>query len=251
MLWQTWWFRVIALGLLGAAIFAGFRYRLARVRAAMNLRFEERLAERTRIAQELHDTLLQGVISASMQVHVAVDMMPEDAAPRPLLARALQLMKQGIEEGRNTVKGLRASGVPVPLENALSHIEEELGASADADFRVIVAGQPRGLHPLLQDELYRIGREALINAFRHAQARHIEVELRYDPESFRLLVRDDGVGIHEHVLEAGREGHWGLVGMRERAERIGAQFHVFSRPSAGTEIRLDVPSTVAFRPAGK
>jgi signal transduction histidine kinase/ligand-binding sensor domain-containing protein len=251
MLWQTWWFRLIALGLLAAAMFVGFRYRLARVRAAMNLRFEERLAERTRIAQELHDTLLQGFISASMQVHVAVDMLPDDAASRPLLTRALQLMKQVIEEGRNTVRGLRASGVSVPLENALSHTVEELGASAEAGFRVIVAGEPRSLHPLLQDEVYRIGREALINAFRHAKARHIEVELRYDPESLRLFVRDDGVGIDEHVLEAGRQGHWGLVGMRERAERIGAEFHVFSGPSAGTEIRLDVPSTVAFRGAGR
>lgn len=252
MLWQTWWFRVIAVGLLGAAIFAGFRYRLARVRTEMNLRFEERLAERTRIAQELHDTLLQGFISASMQVHVAADMLPEDAASRPLLARALQLMQQVIEEGRNTVRGLRAnSAASVPLETALSHIEEELGGAAQADFRVVVAGQRRDLHPLLQDEVYRIGREALINAFRHARARHIEVELSYAPEAFRLFVRDDGVGIDEHVLQSGRDGHWGLVGLRERADRIGAQLHVFSRPSAGTEIQLDVPSNVAFRAVRK
>jgi len=251
MLWQTWWFRVVALGLLGAAIFGCFRYRLARVRAAMNLRFEERLAERTRIAQELHDTLLQGFISASMQVHVAADMLPQNAASRPLLARALQLMQQVIEEGRNTVRGLRARGAAsVPLEAALSQIEEELGAVAQADFRVVVVGHGRDLHPLLQDEVYRIGREALINAFRHARARHIELELRYAPEAFHLLVRDDGVGIDEHVLQSGRDGHWGLVGLRERAERIGAQLHVFSRPSAGTEVQLDVPANVAFRAAG-
>ena len=252
MIWQTWWFRVLALGLLAAGIFASVRYRIARVRTAMNLRFEERLAERTRIAQELHDTLLQGFISASMQVHVAADLLPEGSSSRPLLTRALQLMQQVIEEGRNTVRGLRAGGTAsVPLETALSHIEEELGAGAQADFRVVVDGQRRDLHPLLQDEVYRIGREALINAFRHARARHIELELRYAPEGFHLFVRDDGAGIDEHILQTGRDGHWGLVGMRERAERIGAQLHVFSRPSAGTEIQLDVPSNVAFRATHK
>jgi nitrate/nitrite-specific signal transduction histidine kinase len=87
----------------------------------------------------------------------------------------------------------------------------------------------------------------VINAFRHASARHIEVELHYAPDRFRLRVRDEGVGIDEHVLKTGLDGHWGLVGMRERAERIRAQLHVFSRPSAGTEVQLDVPSTVAFR----
>ena len=248
MLWQTWWFRALAVGVLAGAIFAGFRYRLARVRAAMNLRFEERLAERTRIAQELHDTLLQGFISASMQVHVAADLLPDDSASRPLLTRALELMRQVIDEGRNTVRGLRASGTAsVPLETLFSHIEQELGAEADAAFRVVVGGQRRELHPLLQDEVYRIGREALLNAFRHAQARHIEVELRYAAEGFRLFVRDDGSGIDERILQTGRDGHWGLVGMRERAEKIGAQLHVFSRPSAGTEIQLDIPSNIAFR----
>jgi len=252
MLWQTWWFRAMALGLLAAVILASFRYRVARVRAAMNLRFEERLAERTHIAQELHDTLLQGFISASMQVHVAADLLPEDSASRPLLTRALQLMQQVVEEGRNTVRGLRASGTAsLPLEAALSHIEGELATDAQADFRVVVEGQRRDLHPLLQDEVYRIGREALINAFRHARARHIEVELRYAPEGFHLFVRDDGAGIDERVLQTGRDGHWGLVGMRERAERIGAQLRVFSRPSAGTEIQLDVPSSIAFRAAPK
>jgi signal transduction histidine kinase len=252
MLWQTWWFRGIGLGLLVGSIFTAFRYRISRVRAAMNLRFEERLAERNRIAQELHDTLLQGFISASMQVHVAADMLTDDSASRPLLTRALQLMQQVIEEGRNTVRGLRASGpASVPLETAFSNIEQELGTESNADFRMVVDGQRRDLHPLLQDEVYRIGREALINAFRHARARHIEVVMRYAPVGFHLSVRDDGAGMDQHILETGRDGHWGLVGMRERAEKIGAQLRVFSRPSAGTEIELDVPSNIAFRSAHK
>ncbi len=176
-LFETWWFRLIGLCLAAAAVFAGFRYRMARVRAAMNLRFEARLAERTRIAQELHDTLLQGFLSASMQVHVAADLLPQDSASRPLLTRALQLMQQVIEEGRNTLRGLRAGGsTSVPLETALSHIQQEVGVHGKVNFRVVVEGQRRDLYPLLQDEVYRIGREAVMNAFRHASARHIQVE---------------------------------------------------------------------------
>ncbi|HKE24586.1 MAG TPA: ATP-binding protein, partial [Bryobacteraceae bacterium] len=113
-------------------------------------------------------------------------------------------------------------------------------------FRVVVEGDPRPLHPLLRDEVYRIGREAILNAFRHSQASHIEAELRYLPRQLQLLVRDDGTGIDKHILQFGREKHWGLTGMRERAERIGAKLHVTSRDSAGTEIQLDVPAHLAF-----
>jgi signal transduction histidine kinase/ligand-binding sensor domain-containing protein len=247
LLWQTWWFRVAAGCSVVALLFAAYGYRLRRIRAAMNLRFEERLAERTRIAQELHDTLLQGFLSASMQLQVAAELLPDGSKSAPLVARTLQLMQQVIEEGRNTVRGLRTAGLSaVPLETAFSQIKEEVGADNRVNFQVIVEGSRRELHPLLQDEVYRIGREALINAFRHAHAKSIEVELNFAKDSFRLFVRDDGDGIDPSVLEKGRDGHWGLVGMRERAERIGAQIHVFSRPSAGTEIELEVPANVAF-----
>ena len=245
--WQTWWFRVIAISLMVTAIFAAYRQRLSGVRAAMNLRFEERLAERTRIAQELHDTLLQGFLSASMQVHLAADGLPDESPARSRLTRALALMQQVIDEGRNAVRGLRTSGpAMMPLETALSQIKQEMCAPEEVEYRVIVEGLQRPLHPMLRDEIYRIAREALINAFRHAKANHIEVELNYTISGFRLFVRDDGTGIDEKILGAGREGHWGLVGIRERAERIGAQVHVFSRPSAGTEIELALPSNVAF-----
>jgi signal transduction histidine kinase len=183
-----------------------------------------------------------------MQVHVAADLLPRDSASRPILARALELMQQVIEEGRNTVRGLRTGvSAAVPLEALLSQIKDEVGGDNDVNFRVVVDGRRRDLHPILQDEVYRIGREALINAFRHSRARNIDVELNFSPRRFRLFVRDDGAGISDEIMQTGRNGHWGLVGMRERAERIGAQLHVFSRPSAGTEIELDVPSDVAFR----
>jgi signal transduction histidine kinase len=112
---------------------------------------------------------------------------------------------------------------------------------------MIVAGSPRDLHPILRDEIYRIGREALQNAFRHARASHVEAEITYEPKLFRLRIRDDGRGIEPQTLDTGeRRGHWGLPGMRERAEQIGARLDIWSRPSAGTEIELSVPGPVAY-----
>jgi signal transduction histidine kinase/ligand-binding sensor domain-containing protein len=245
--WQTLWFQLCAALAVAAAVFALYRFRLHQMASRLNVRFEERLAERTRIAQELHDTLLQGFLSASMHVHVAADRLPADAPEKPILTRALQLMGQVIEEGRNAVRGLRASGSDsLDIEQAFSHIQEELGQET-VDFRVIVDGERRPLRPLLRDEVYRIGREALINAFRHARAKSIEVELKYTASHLRLMVRDDGCGIDPQVIDSGRDGHWGLSGMRERADRIGAELHVFSRATAGTEIELSVPNYIAFQ----
>jgi signal transduction histidine kinase len=157
-----------------------------------------------------------------------------------------------IEEGRNAIRGLHSShSVALDLEQDFARIQQELGAvstnGTGVGFRVTAEGQARPLHPLVRDEVYRIGREALINAFRHAQARQIEVTLTYASNQLRLLVRDDGRGIDPTVLQSGREGHWGLSGMRERADRIRARFCVMSSPSAGTEIELSVPGNVAFQ----
>ena len=247
-LWQTSWFQgssVVAVALL---VWAGYRVRVRALARQLNVRFEERLAERTRIAQELHDTLLQGFVSASMQLDVAADRVPDDSAAKAPLGRVLQLMRQVIDEGRNTVRGLRASGGDDvdDLQQALLRTRRDMAAHDAGDFRVIVEGRPRPLHPLIRDEVYRVGREALVNAFRHAQASAVEVELDYAAEHLRVLVRDNGRGIDPEVQRAGREGHWGLSGMRERAERIGARFTVWSRAGAGTEVELLVPGHVAF-----
>ncbi len=214
----------------------------------MDLQFQERLEERTRIAQDLHDTLLQGVLSASMQLHVAVDGIPADAPEKPLLSRGLQLLAQVIEEGRNAVRGLRTPASRADdLGQALLRIPQDLGLQELGGFRVIVEGLPRPLHPVMRDEVYRIGREALVNAFRHSGAAAIEVEIEFAARALRLLVRDDGCGIDPQVLEAGRDGHWGLSGMRERAERMGARLKVWSRAGAGTEVELSVPGDIAFQ----
>jgi signal transduction histidine kinase/ligand-binding sensor domain-containing protein len=249
--WETAWFRFAIVGVFFLGIIAAYRLRLHQLTARLNLRFEERLAERTRIAHELHDTLLQGFISASMQAHVAVDQLPEDAAVKPAFARVLGLMRQVIDEGRNAVRGLRSTqDASLGLEHAFSRIQEEFllqeQSGEHVDFRVIVEGQQKPLNPALRDEVYRIGREALLNAFRHARAKKIEIELDYSSKGLRMLVRDDGSGIDPAILRSGRDGHWGLSGMRERADRIGARLRVFSRNSAGTEVELSVPGHSAF-----
>jgi signal transduction histidine kinase len=249
LFWQTWWFRLIGVlaGVLGILML--YRLRLRELTRQMNGRFEERLAERTRIAQDLHDTLLQGCISVSMQLHVALDQLPPGSAAQPLLNRVTQLLTQVIEAGRNAVHGLRATATDArDLQQAFARIRQELGVEHTAvDYRVIVEGRPRPLHPILRDDVYRIGREALVNAFRHAQATLIEVELEYAPQALRIVVRDDGCGIDPQVLRSGRAGHWGLAGMRERAERIGARLKIRSRAAAGTEVEMAVPGKIAFQ----
>jgi signal transduction histidine kinase len=248
--WQSWWFPLVCIALAAALTFALYLVWAFQVTRKLNQRFEERLAERTRVAQELHDTLLQGVLSASMQLHVAVDQLPESSPVRPALNRVLELMGRVINEGRNTLQGLRSSiENPQDLKNSLSRVPEELGMDEGIDFRVVVEGSSMPLRSVVRDDVYSIGREALVNAFRHSQAKRIDVELDYAPSQLRVLVRDDGCGIDTRVIESGRDGHWGLSGMRERAGRIGARLKVMSRAGAGTEVELRVPGDIAFESA--
>jgi len=248
MWWQTWWFRLLVVLAGGSVLLLAYRLRLRQLTTQLNLRFEERLAERTRIAQDLHDTLLQGFLSAAMQLDVANDRLDETSPAKPIVSRVLKLVGPVIEDGRRTVRGLRSSdGGRDNLEQAFSRIPQELAVPLNIDFRVIVEGRVRPVHPFIRDEVYRIGREALANAFRHSRASAIEVELHYADHQFRLMVRDNGSGIDPQVLRSGREGHWGLSGMRERANRIGATLKVWSRDAGGTEVELIVPGSVAFR----
>ena len=247
--WVTWWFRAALMALALFALFMAYRLHVRQVREKLTLRYEERLAERTRIAQDLHDTLLQGLMSASMQLHVANDHLAADSPAKPLVNRVMELMAQVIQEGRDAVRGLRStSGNTDDLETAFSQIRQQFGNGAVTAYRVIVEGKPVQLHPIIRDEAYRIGREALVNAFHHSQAGKIEVELEYSTRNLRIVVRDDGAGIDQQVLESGKDGHWGLAGMRERAEGIGARIRVWSRENAGTEVELVIPGHIAFVP---
>ena len=208
-----------------------------------------RLEERTRIAQELHDTLLQSFMGASMRLGAAMNSLPPDSPVKPKLDPILQLMEQGIDEGRSAIQGLRSSDLrTLDLVLALSGVQQELSVEPDVDFRVSVAGRQQPLRPPIKDEVYRIGREALVNAFRHSGAKRVDFELEYADSDLCMRVRDNGCGINPEVLEAGREGHWGLAGMRERATRIGGLLKISSSANTGTEVQLSIPSALAFQP---
>ncbi len=246
--YQTNWFLLLCAAAAGLLAWAAYRWRVRQVTARLDLQFRERLSERTRVAQDLHDTLLQDVLSASLQLQVAEVHLPAGSQAKTIVGEVLNLMGSAIEGGRKAVRGLRSWQEETgDLTQAFSRIPQELAMQQEVGYRVTVEGQARSLHPLVRDEVYRIGHEALVNAFRHSGARSIEVELHYATDQLRILVCDDGCGIDSQVLRAGREGHWGLSGMRERAERIGAKLKVLTRPAGGTEVELSVPNDVAFR----
>jgi signal transduction histidine kinase/ligand-binding sensor domain-containing protein len=244
---ETWWFRVTGLCLTAAVIFAGFRYRLARVHAATNLRLEERVAERTRIARELHDTLLQSFQGLMLRLQVVDDLLPPGKA-KEQLEQSLERADQAIAEGRSAVYHLRSSVTTSnDLAEAVRSLGDELATPDSPAFQLVVEGPTRDLHPIVRDELYRITREALRNAFNHAAAHHIETEITYGERAFRLRIRDDGQGIPPEMVEAGRPGHYGLSGMRERARQIGAKLEIWSGAKAGTEIELSMAGSIAYR----
>ncbi|MEP7342139.1 MAG: sensor histidine kinase [Acidobacteriota bacterium] len=253
--WNLWWFRVSGGLAFLFALLALHRLRLRQLTGQLNARFEERLAERTLIAQEIHDTLLQGFLSASMQLHVAADQIPGDSPAKPRLDHIQQLMAQVIEEGRNTIRGMRSSGIDdLDIELAFDRIRQELAinktgseSGEQVEFRVVVKGRPRPLHPILRDEIYRIGREALVNACRHARAKSVEVEVEYAASHLRILIRDDGCGIAPQALSSGSAPHSGLSSMRERAEGIGARLKIRQPARGGTEVELSIPSHIAFQ----
>jgi signal transduction histidine kinase len=208
----------------------------------LNLRLEERGRERARIARELHDTVFQGFLGAMLQLHDAVDQVPADSPTKPPLNRALRLIQRVLEEGRVALQGLRTSEIAsMSLEQALCGIQDEF-ISTGVRFQILVNGEPKALKPAVQEQISLIGREALVNALRHSKATSIEAEVEYLPRRLRVVVRDNGCGIDPRVLRFGRDAHWGLVGMRERAESIGAQLRIWSRPGAGTEVEVSIPN---------
>jgi signal transduction histidine kinase len=205
----------------------------------------ERQRERARIARELHDTLLQGLLSASLQLQVAEGWIPSDSPAKPLLSRVRNLMRKGIAEGRAALEGLRCADAPsTNLEQALSNFREELAPPDRTRLRIARIGTPKTVDPVVLDQVYLITREAVLNALRHSQAEVIEVGIRYSARKLLMTVRDNGTGISRELLNAGRNSHFGLTGMRERAANIGARLRIRTRPKAGTEVILSIPAPV-------
>jgi len=254
---QTVWFRLLAVFAFGFALWAIYEVRVRQIEQRFNVGLEARVNERTRIARELHDTLLQSLQGLLLRFQAASNLLPtrpEEAKQR--LDTAINHAAQAITEGRDAVHELRApAGVSNDLSHALSSLGKQLaGQQADLDgpeVCVHLEGKPRNLQPTVRDEVYRIAAEALRNAFRHARADRIEVELRYDERRFRLRVRDDGMGFNPRLLSENQPaGHWGLSGMHERAKLVGGTLEVWSELESGTEIELGIPASVAYiRPA--
>ena len=244
--WQTWWFRLSLLAGGAMVILALHFFRVAWVARQLNIRFEERVSERIRLARDLHDTLLQSFHGLMLRFQVVSKLLPEGKA-KEHLENALESADQVIAEGRSAVYDLRSSTTTTnELSAALSAVGNELSTEDSAEFGLVVEGSPRDLRPIVRDELYRISREALRNAFRHAHARHIEAEINYGEQVFRLRIRDDGEGIPAEVLEHGRSGHYGLPGIRERARQVGAELTIWSHAGSGTEIDLSLAGSIAY-----
>jgi signal transduction histidine kinase len=252
--WSQMWSFWAAIGLLvAAAVWVGYRMRLRQLAHQLDVRFEERLAERSRIARELHDTLLQSFQGAVLRFRAVTYMLPDRPADaRATLENAIDQARQAIVEGRDAVQGLRSSAmVTNDIAVAIATLADVQTADDSSDkrpvFHVNVEGTPRDLPPIVQDEVYRIAGEALRNAFRHARASRIEVEIRYDQRGFRLRVRDDGKGMNADAADGqGYGGHYGMAGMHERAKLVGGTLSVWSEVDSGTEVELMIPASVAY-----
>jgi signal transduction histidine kinase len=239
-------------------LWAGYRVRLRQVARDYQRRLDERVNERTRIARELHDTLLQSFHGLLLRFQTASYLLPErPAEAKEKLDGAIEHAAKAITEGRDAVQGLRASTVERNnLAVAIRTLGDELATHASAlqppTFSVAVEGRTRDLHPIVRDEVYKIAAEALRNTFRHARAGRVAVEIRYDDAQFRLCVRDDGKGIDAEVLaNQGLEGHYGLRGMPERAAVIGGKLAVWSEVGVGTEVVLRLPARIVYATAAR
>jgi ligand-binding sensor domain-containing protein/signal transduction histidine kinase len=262
--YQTAWFKASCVAAFLGLLWAMYQYRLHQVARE----FDARLDERTRIARELHDTLLQGFHGLIFRFQAARNLIPrrpEEAIDA--LDGALERAEQALAEGRDAIHDLRSStmrtdelaqsvtalgkemnhdGTSQCLAHGSAHGSAHDSPHGSARFHVVVEGPPRELHPILRDEVYAIVREAVRNAFHHAQARDIEVEIRYSGSLLQVRIRDDGKGIDSGIAAEGRAGHYGVPGMRERARRIGGKLDVWSATGAGTEIELNLPASIAY-----
>jgi signal transduction histidine kinase/ligand-binding sensor domain-containing protein len=225
-----------------------YRIRLRLVMHQIRTRLYERLRERERIARDLHDTFFQAIQGLLLRFNTGTSLLKPDEPARAIFDEALAQSDLVMMEGRELLLDLRTgSGEASSLSEAFAAAEVDLRTIRDVNYKVIVHGEPKALHPVVFEEVYRLGREALVNAFRHSNATIIEAELIYESQALRVRFRDDGIGIDPTILNQGRRAnHWGLPGMRERAKKIGAHIEIWSRGGAGTEIEVRIPARVAY-----
>ena len=244
---QSGWFFVLCSALVLILLGAIYRLRVAQIARRIHARLDERAGERERIARELHDTLLQGIQGLMLRFQAVADRMTHDGKSHEQLEAALAAADEVVVDARNRVRDLRG----VEGTNDLCLIVEHLVADAPFDppipVRIVVEGKPRLLHPFVAEEIKRIVREALFNTALHARASSAEVAIGFEPRHLAIRMRDDGIGIPDDVLAHGhKDGHFGMIGMRERAEKIGGDIMISSRPGAGSEIILTLPAKLAF-----
>ena len=253
--YQTRWFLALCVLAGVALLYAAYLLRVRELARQFEIRSKARIAERNRIARELHDSLLQGFQGLMFRLQGVRNLLPHRPGEAvAALDQALSRADSTISEARDAVQDLRASARAVgDLSDALQAMAKEFGAEEGSDItcQVSVAGRRRALLPQVCDEIYQVAREALRNAFTHSRGQHVEIELEYSDKSLIMRVRDDGVGLEQEFLERGaRSGHWGLQGMRERTVRLGGTFNLWSRSDAGTEVEIVVPAAYAYRKGG-
>ena len=221
----------------------GIRKVFRPTRCQLEFQLEECCKERARLAREMHDTLLQGFLGASMLLHEAIRQTSAGSPSKVLLSRALYLVDRAIEEGRATLQGLRRIDTgSTCLEQALSAIKDQFMPATSTQFRILVTGKPKLFESAIQRQVLATVREAVVNALRHSGATKIEIQVEYLRHRLRVLVRDNGCGIDMQLVQSTRDLHWSLQGMRDRAANIGAQLRIWSKPGAGTEVELSLPS---------
>ena len=246
---QMLWFKaLVAIVLLFTAWFL-YRLRIKAITGQLQNEARIRLAERERIARELHDTLLQATQGLIFTMQAVTARLSHEGAVRGMLEQSLDRANSVMAEGRDRIQELRAAGPSNEnLAEALARVGDELAQDRPTFFKTMVDGQARHLASEAMEEILRIGREALINAFQHAEASAVEVQIIYQADALCVRVRDDGKGIDEASLKTGsRADHWGLPGMKERAHRLGGELNIWSRAGAGTELALKVPAAVAYK----